>query len=566
MIPMLLCDFYKISHREMYPKGTEKVYSTWTCRGSRVEGVNETVFFGLQKFVVEYLIEYFDKNFFSEDIELIKRQYKRFIKHTLGEENPQTEHIEALHKVGYLPLKICAVPEGTLVPTRVPCMTIENTMPEFFWVTNFVETLMSAELWQPITSATTAYQYKKIVDKYADETVGNRDHVPFQCHDFSFRGMQGLGSAVNSGMGHLLSFSGTDTIPAIIGMEDYYKADITKELVGSSIPATEHSIMCSYGNENELDLFKHLITEVHPKGLVSIVSDTWDFWKVMTEYLPQLKDLIMSRDGKVVIRPDSGIPEDIICGTADIICLDGCVEEVSEIKHFAKDDAWNYFYETEENEVTLYYEYKGKIYKAECEAEYTSERGSYSSNKYYVIDEVLVSVEEWELTAEEKGAIQVLWETFGGTVNALGYRELDPHIGLIYGDSITVARCEEICRRLKNKGFASNNIVLGVGSFSYTYVTRDTFAQALKATYAVVDGEERFLFKNPKTDDGTKKSQKGMVFVAETPYGIAYRDGLNAKDLENLSTMESNLLEPVFENGKLVRSHSLAEIRNRLNK
>ena len=488
--PMLVSDFYKQSHREQYPQGTEKVYSTWTPRTSRIDGIDKVVCFGVQGFIKKYLIDYFNKNFFDISEEEAVSSFERMIKFTLGKTEVDTSHIRALHQLGYLPIEIKSLKEGTLTPIRVPMLTIENTNPDFFWLTNFLETLMSCELWQSMTSATLAFQYRKIVEKYAKETCDDNSHVPFQCHDFSMRGMSSVESSISSGMGHLLSFSGTDTIPAIFGLEQYYNANIEKELVGTSISATEHSVMCSYGNTNEFELFKHLLLDVYPTGLFSAVSDTWDLWKVVTEYIPALKEEILGRDGRLVVRPDSGVPEDIVCG--DINAPEG--------------------------------------------------------------------------SPERKGVVELLWETFGGTINSKGYKVLDPHIGCIYGDSITLERADEICKRLKDKGFASSNIVFGVGSFTYQYNTRDTFGFALKATYVVVNGEERLIFKNPKTDNGVKKSQRGLVNVIDDGIGITYADGFYKADYEAEQEINPTLLETVFKDGKLVRDESLAEIRERLSK
>lgn len=465
--PMLLADFYKLSHKDQYPAKTEIVYSTWTCRGSRLEGVNEAVFFGLQKFIKEYLIDYFNDNFFNVPLEDVVSDYTRIVKYTLGQENPSTAHIEELHKLGYLPIKIRAIQEGLLVPMRVPCITIENTLPQFYWVTNFLETLMSCELWQSITSATISLEYRKIVEKYAEQTVGDNAHVDFQCHDFSMRGMSSVSSAINSGIGHLVSFKGTDTIPAILAMEKYYNADVEKELVGSSISATEHSVMCAYGKTDELELFRHLIEDVYPTGFFSVVSDTWDLWKVCSEYLPQLKNKILTREGRVVIRPDSGNPVDILCGDIEEFVLTEeereNIHDLEDLKYYFREIAWEYLSDSETDSVEYYVEYAGKNYKITYIAEWIIERGAYSDSKYYVLDNVKGKIEEWELTPANKGVIQLLWETFGGEVNELGYKELNSHIGAIYGDSITLQRCDEICRRLKEKGFASSNIVFGVG-------------------------------------------------------------------------------------------------------
>lgn len=480
----ILCDFYKLSHRECYPKNTEVVYSTWTPRTSRIEGVNKVVAFGFQGFIKKYLMEYFAENFFAESLEKILSDYKRIVKHSLGIENPETSHIEALHKLGYLPLEIKAVKEGTLVPVRVPMLTVRNTKPEFFWLTNYLETLFSCSLWQPITSATIALEYKKILTQYALET-GDINAVPFQGHDFSMRGMSSLETAESSGAGHLTSFVGTDTIPAIDYIERFYLGNVEKELIGISIPATEHSVMCAYGQSNEFDLFKRLITEIYPSGLFSVVSDTWDFWQVIGEYLPRLKSEIIKRDGKVVIRPDSGVPENVLCGDPN-----------------------------------------------------------------------------GETELQRKGLIETLWDIFGGTVNNKGYKELDSHIGAIYGDAITLDRCRIICERLKQKGFASTNVVYGIGSYTYQYNTRDTFGFAMKATYVVVDGEERKIFKDPKTDSGVKKSQRGLVVVMEYDGELKFIDDLNQREYDEFEPL--NVMKTIFYNGEMISEVSISEIRDTL--
>lgn len=478
---MLLCDFYKISHREQYPDKTEIVYSTWTPRASRMKDVNEVVAFGFQAFIKNYLIDFFNENFFSRSKEDVVNEYARIIKSTLGVESPDTKHIEDLHDLGYLPLEIKALPEGTLVPLRVPMLTIQNTDPRMYWLTNYIETLASCELWQPCTSATIAHEYRKILDKYAEETVGNTEFVPFQGHDFSMRGMSSLQSAMASGAGHLLSFVGTDTIPAISYAEAFYGANVETELVGTSIPATEHSVQCAYGNDDKY--LSNMINKVYPSGFVSIVSDGYDFWDVIGRVIPSLKEDILARDGKTVIRPDSGDPVKIICGDPN-----------------------------------------GKT----------------------------------EL--ERKGAIEALWDIFGGTVTEKGYKLLDEHIGLIYGDAITLRRCEEISEQLKQKGFASINCVYGIGSFTYQYNTRDTFGFALKSTLCVIDGDEKQIFKDPKTDNGIKKSQKGKVAVLRQGDSITFTDGLYLTD-----KISADLLEPVFKDGTLLVDQNFENIRKRLN-
>lgn len=483
----LLADFYKLSHRKQYPQGTTKVYSTLTPRSNKYAPYSdEIVWFGLQYFIKEYLIDRFNKDFFSKPKDEVISEYSRLVEFSLGKQYAETKHIEELHDLGYLPIKISTLPEGSLVPMRVPMMTIENTHDNFFWLTNFLETILSTSIWLPTTSATLAYSYRKVLNDYAIKTTGSTSGVEFQGHDFSMRGMSSEQSATVSGAGHLLSFKGTDTIPSILFLEKYYNGNIEKSLIGASIPATEHSVMCSYGQENEKDLLTHLLTEVYPTGLFSAVCDTWDFWKLVSEYLPELKETIMSRDGKLVIRPDSGNPVDIICGTV----LNG-----------------------------------GK-------------------------------------TPEEKGLVEVLYEIFGGQINELGFKVLDSHIGAIYGDSITLEIAKEICEKLYKKGFATTNVVFGIGSYSYQYATRDTFGFAVKATYAIVNNEERMLFKDPKTDSGIKKSQKGLVVVNKDNNGKFFFED-NFVDNDEYKS-KTNLLETVFVNGKLIKETSLDEIRTKL--
>ena len=505
---MLLADFYKISHRKLYDRDKGIIYATWTPRKSRISGINEIVVFGLQGFIKKYLIEYFNDNFFNRPLEDIVNEYKRIIKYTLNEDDPDVSHIEALHKLGYLPIRIDALPEGTICPIKCPCVTIQNTDENFLWITNFIETLFSMEVWKPMTSATIARAYRKIVEKWADKTCDNKDHLDFQCHDFSMRGMAGLESACLSGAGHLLSFKGTDTIPAIPYLENYYNANVEKELVGCSVPATEHSIMefNSYGKENdEYDAFKRMITEVHPKGIVSIVSDTWNLWHVLSDTVVRLKNEILNREGRVVIRPDSGDPADIICGL---------------------------------NTKTYFDDYRGKDIPCKlADGEYAEQIN--------------------------KGVVETLWDIFGGKVNSKGYKVLDTHIGCLYGDAITLERAEEICQRLESKGFASSNIVFGVGSYTYNMNSRDTFGFALKSTYAIKDGQEIFLFKDPITDSGEKKSQKGMVCVIVGDNDeITYID--EQKQMDKDFYVNQDLLLPLFVNGKLYRETSLSEIRSRL--
>ena len=240
--PLHLIDGYKVGHRQQYPDGTNYVYSNLTFRKSRVEYVNYVVAFGFQYFIKEYLMDVWNKGFFLQPKAKVVSEYKRRLVNYLGNPDIPVDHVEALHDLGYLPVKIKAIKEGTLVPIGVPLFTIVNTHPDFFWLTNYLETLLSNILWKPITSATTAFEYRKKFEEYSLKTGYDKAFIQWQGHDFSFRGMSGIEDAVMSGAGHLLSFTGTDTIPAIDFLEEYYGANSDEELIGGSVNATEHSV------------------------------------------------------------------------------------------------------------------------------------------------------------------------------------------------------------------------------------------------------------------------------------------------------------------------------------
>ena len=316
--PLLLIDFYKADHRSQYPPGTELVYSNFTPRKSRIPGVNHMTFFGLQYILKEYLVDRFNEHFFSLPKDQAVGEYDEFMRNTLS--TPiSVDHIADLHDLGYLPLCIMALPEGTNVPLQTPAMVFWNTSKKFYWLTNYLETLLSALLWKPCTSATIAGLIRNVLDGYAKQTSDNREFVDWQGHDFSFRGMSGVEDACMSGAGHLLHFKGTDTVPAIQFLRQYYDASFSEGIIGGSVPATEHSVMSAGGKENELDTIRRLL-KIYPEGIISIVSDTWDLFKLVNEYLPTLKDEIMGRNGKIVCRPDSGRPHKILNGNPDSTC------------------------------------------------------------------------------------------------------------------------------------------------------------------------------------------------------------------------------------------------------
>ena len=496
MNPLLLTDGYKTGHHLQYPKGTTLVYSNFTPRSNKYapKGCDKVVSFG-QQMVMRQIHEAFQNEFFNKPKNEVCQEMKRELSMYLNTDY-DVSHFEALHDLGYLPIAVKSLTEGTLVPIKVPVLTIYNTHPDFYWVTNYLETILSNLLWKPMTSATIAHQYRKVLTKWQEKTDKEKSwFIDWQGHDFSMRGMDSVDAVISSGVAHLTSFLGSDSLPAIYGARKYYEAT---EMVCGSVNATEHSVMCAGGKEDEVETFRRLL-DTYPTGILSVVSDTWDLWKVCTEHVVTLKEEIMARDGKLVIRPDSGDPVDILCGTGALA---------------------------------------------------SNHKDALSENR---------ELNDGEYLPSEKGVIELLWDVFGGTINEQGYKVLDPHIGAIYGDSITIDRADEICKRLASKGFASTNVVLGIGSFTYQYNTRDTFGFAMKATYVEVNGEGREIFKDPITDDGTKKSATGLLSVVydeNNEYWLI--------DRVDWATTNDGCLQEIYYNGDFRNTTTLDEIRNRL--
>lgn len=479
----------------MLPDGLEHMESNYTNRKSRVEGINHVVQFGLQAWLSD-LTENFER-FFAADKDKVVQEYKDAVS-TFVSPGFTLNHIEDLHDLGYLPIQFSAAPEGSLVPIGVPSILIKSTHKKFAWLVNYLESDLSAGYWHTSTSATLSWNIRRVFDKAAEATGGSAEAVDWQAHDFSYRGQVNREAAMSSGAAHLLSFTGSDVVPAVQWVNHYYPGD--NGLIAASVPATEHSVMCAGGEEGEKETVLRLMREF-PTGILSIVVDTWDYFRFINVTLREIKDEVLKRDGKLVIRPDSGDPADIICGTTQFT------------------QAW---------------------------AETKQDDGP----ALHIITAI---------SPEEKGSIETLWDIFGGTVNKAGFRELDSHIGLIYGDGMYEGRIKDINARLAAKGFASTNWVSGLGSWFFQYQTRDSFGSAVKATFVIVNGEERNIQKNPITDDGTKKSATGRLAVAHMANGNLYLiQGATDEQIKN------SVLQPVWENGKFLKTFSFAEARAQL--
>lgn len=480
---MLFSDTYKHTHPRMYPRNLKKLVSSLIARKNMSEEFDKMVFAGLQPFIMDYLIKGFNEQFFNLPLAYVEKVYKKYMGVQIGVENTEWDSIAALHELGYLPLEIRALPEGSVVNMGIPVVEMTNTHPDFAWVVQWVECVLQAELWAPCAYATIGKAYHDLAAKYYEETAV--DANPYMAmSDFGMRGMSCMEDSIRASAGWLLSFDKTSTIPALPYIDKYYFAECAKNGIGRGGVSTEHSVMgANYALDgDEITFVKRLLTELYPNTSFSMVSDTYDYWNMVENIIPACKKEILAHNGKLLIRPDSG----------DMV------------------------------EITI-------------------------------------------------RTIKSLWDNFGGTINSKGYKVLDPHIGLIYGDGCTLNRVREIYEQLKQLGFAATNVVFGVGAFCFhalfdssnkmTVITRDTFGMAMKATYGEFGNEKLFIYKDPKTDEGNlKKSYKGCCQVLQSENGdfVCYD--------ENVGWVPDVLtcLETVFKDGKLVKTQTFAEIRHRL--
>lgn len=885
-------DGYKIGHRPLYPDGTNLTYSNGTFRSDRIFlndkslsrfWDSKVVWVGIQGALRE-IHGLWKRSFFDKPKEAVVKRYARRMKHYLGDGRVNSECFEKLHDLGYLPIQVLSIKEGSRVNMNVPAYTVYNTHPDFYWVVNYLETIMSAIIWKIATNATIAYEYRRTLDFWAKETGVDSAFVDVQGHDFSFRGMSGPEDAARCGLGHLVAFKGTDTLPAIDYAEDMYFADVENEFVAASVVATEHAVATSnilfnvskllkampknYGLNNKVDVaalrtqgelqfIREVLTVKNPTGIISLVSDSFDFWKVLTEVIPALKEEILARQpdstglAKTVIRPDcyssdtsiltpNGwklftdlTDDDLVAqvkddgsyefikplkiinqeysgpmqyfqdhhGKVDLIvtpnhrmileqgsklsgnwvervieaekiggsghhlqrmnrsarapnkeksltamerlniafqadgsystgvsssvrfsfskkrkiermmylldlagleykiydlgdgksefnikvnkeflikdfswvdtsdlCSNWSKEFIDELSHWdatirnegrikfdttnqsvsevveliaisagyapltteyadPRSGKFNNIFSThilKDNKIggqawrNKTIDYKGTVHcvtvptgrvlvkrnrsilvsgnsgdpvKVICGSAFevkdlTEENliSAYKAGYKYIYcqtpfgeyHEILISgkatddtkelyyLKSVEPTPEMKGAVQCLWETFGGTRTSKNYKVLHERVSLIYGDSITVKRADEILRRLAMRGFASSNVVFGIGSYTYQYNSRDTLAFAIKATVVGVEDEIIELFKAPKTEGETvKKSAKGFLKVIKDESGNFILEQEQAMTLDSLPT-SSGELKPIYRDGVFQAEISLKEITETL--
>lgn len=583
MNSILMTDFYKATHMMQYREGITHFTSYLTPRGSRFNSINGMVVFGIANFVNEYLIKNFNENFFNLNSKTIEREVADTLCNGLGYPTEMAsrtvEKIMGLYKLGYLPIELNGLPEGTICPMGVPAIEIRSTHEDFAWVAQSIESLLSCEFWHPAVSATIGHEYAKIAKAAYKETVDDTISYRTAMCDFSMRGQESNASAVASGAAFLASFNNCSTIQS----REYVRENYCDEnsVVMGGLTSTEHSVMCSdfaiCGDERET--YRRLLTEVYPNTSFAAVCDSYDFWNVVTNILPSLRDEIEAHNGFLGVRHDSDEPVHALCGIQRIEINDyryriGLEDDV-DFEDFIYDfvnDSWPKW-ETKPFEVYFHYyqrpseeRYDGKVFEGvyriiPIEFEF-GDRGF-----------EVVKLRD-TMTWEDKGMVQALYELFGGYTNEKGYKVINPKIKAVYGDSITIPRAKEIYRRLKDNGFAANNVSLGVGSFSMQCLeengvlkpfTRDSFSIAVKATYCTYvneNGEEIEIpiFKNPKGCEG-KKSLKGLCRVIEDNGNINVIQELNKVEYDNLKN--KSLMVNYFING-VGTSYSFNDIRERL--
>lgn len=580
----LNADAYKSGHINQYPEGTEFLFFNMTARSDKYLNTplakDGIIVWGIKRFCEDYLRDHWNETFFNRPKKEVVDLTLQIMNGVLGAGAIGREHWEALHDLGYLPIAVDAVPEGTLLPIKVPMLAFMPTIPGFAWVAGYLEDAFSNELWKATTIATVAFHNRRIAEEWSAKTCDNNGHIPWQFHDFALRGLSGMNDGALNATGHLTCFKGTDNFAAVYTAHRVYGEGMEVSEIGNSVPATEHSVMTAniavnigkmFGKnadtndsfqryDAEKETFRSLMVDTYPTGILSLVADSYNYWLTIGHLAAQLKPVIMARDGKLVFRPDSGNPFYVVCGYKAI--------------EFENAKAWvlkrmqgnpTLFGELTFTQAKTCKEMKHlpclDLLRREGGYEMIVDRETFDGAETLNLETLQ---QMWMTTEEINGSIRTLWNTFGGTINQKGFKLLDEHVGLIYGDSITMELAGRIFLRMAEMGFASSNIVFGVGSFAYQYNTRDTLGFAVKATDLCTADQEIFLSKEPITDMGLKKSAKGCVLPVYENGQIVALDQLTYGQYESKVAMGETLFEPFFTNGRCVNTDNLKTIRQRI--
>lgn len=537
---MLLKDFYKMCHLSMLPEGMTKSVSYYTPRMSRVKRWKHVVNFGLQAFCKTWLIDYFKVNFFDRPCEEVMEEYAKYAKYTMGVNVVDCKPIGDLHRLGYLPIEIVSLPEGVLVPVHCPIFAVTNTHPDFAWLGQALESLISAELWYPMICATVGHSYREVVNEFYDLTCDDSIPRARALGNFDFRGDQGFDAALKAGSAWCLSFLNSATVPVIPYLEQMYNCDCTKEPVAFGAVSTEHFVMCSNSAYDIADtdsdypyadidprrervFLKRALTELYPNTSFSCVCDSYDYWNVVENILPTLKDEILAHNGCFLVRGDSGD------------CVDIVTKTVFKL--------WDIF------------------------------GGTVNSKGYKVLDPHVKAIYGDSITIQRAEKIYTVLKDagFAACNVSLGVGSFSMHC--IEENEIVKAR------NVLNVGDEWYDTSKEVESEITTLkpFTRDTFGVAIKACYAEFTDKagnvrEMPVYKDPKTDhvEGAnfKKSHKGCCVVLYTETDRNGNRDLYVEDgyTWNEACKESgNQLRPIFRDGKMLVDETLSEIRNRLN-
>jgi nicotinamide phosphoribosyltransferase len=591
--PLYEADGYKVGHPLMIAPNTSREYWTWIARSTKYmpAGIKKIMSAG-QQITWRYIHSIFQENFFDQPVEVAHKFIQDMSQYLMMPYD--FKGFSELHTLGYLPVEIKALKEGTLTNPNIPHMSGINTEDGYAWLGLFLETLVSKLSWQCPTAATIALEFKKNAVKAVKETdPENLWLADFMCHDFHSRGGNPF-TSIAVGLGHAFSHKGGDTLNVIPASRYYYDFN-ENDVPVYSVNASEHSVTCTgifyYEKQLREGKLNHEIAWYYsfrdipgegsienpdflaiaeclnlrdwlkkfPKGILSCVSDTFNLWKLITYILPRLKEEILAREGKLVIRPDSGNPVDILCGESKF--------------------------------GNLNFDQSGRAYPDNPKiGEHWHKTVWKNEDKYYKLIGLPHHAEWEEITPEpkHKGVIELLWDVFGGTVNEQGYKILDSHIGAIYGDSITPEKQVQIYERLAVKGFAATNIVVGVGSYTYVYLTRDSAGYAIKGAWfetkeehtdwlpsqspealepaSWIETNTYNIYKDPITDrdkngNSTKRSLKGFQFVYEQNGEIEVEGEVSEKKYNS----EENLLKTIYKNGQFFNQTTLEEIRETVN-
>lgn len=455
--PILNADSYKLGHFLQYPPGSRSLSSYITTRGT--SSWPEVVFFGLQMYLKAYLCKPFTQSDIEEAGDIAGLHGQPF-------NRKGWEHI--LQEFGgYLPLRIEALPEGTVVRRDVPMVQVVNTDPQSVWLTSYIETALLRAVWYPSTVASFSRRIRKTIAPFLEKSCDAPNELLMtRLTDFGARGVTSLEQAGLGAAAHLALFNRTDTLSGVLYARTYYGAD----MAGLSVPASEHTTMTAWGQEREAEAFSNMVDHFASFGSYSVVSDSYDINNAVAElWGKKLQAKVRAAGGTLIVRPDSGDP------------IDTPVQVVAQLAY-----------------------------------------------------------------------------AFGTHLNGKGYKVLDDNVRVLQADGLSLQDMTMVLGRLEGMGFSAENISFGMGSSLLQRVSRDTYSFTMKGS-AIEDAEGKW-------HDISRRSANHRERLPSSGRQAVVRDGLDISGVPvNELAGRENLLQPVFENGKLLKDWTLDEVRERIN-